>query len=87
MAERINKDEFVRRVAKRMKTDEATAQIWIEAVLDTMYDVFKSGKGITLPGFGGFYLDRRRDGCAFKFNPGQKLRALFGWSSTHKGHL
>lgn len=87
MAERINKDEFVRRVAKRMKTDEATAQIWVDAVLDTMLDVFKSGKGVTLPGFGGFYLDRRRHGCAFKFNPGQALRALFGWSSTHKAPL
>ena len=87
MADRINKDEFVRQVAKRMKTDEKTAQAWLDAVLDTMYDVFKSEKGITLPGFGGFYLERRRDGCVFKFNPGQKLRALFGWSTTHKGPL
>jgi len=87
MAQRINKDEFVRRVAERMKVKETTAQIWVDAVLDTMCDTFKRGKGITLPGFGGFYLDRRRDGCAFKFNPGQKLRALLGWSVTHKGRL
>jgi nucleoid DNA-binding protein len=87
MVQRIGKDEFVRRVAKRMKVGEAKAQVWVDAVLDTMYDAFKRGKGITLPGFGGFYLDRRRDGCAFKFNPGQKLRALLGWSSTHKGRL
>lgn len=85
MAQRINKDEFVRRVAKRMDADDATAQVWVDAVLDTMYATFKRGKGLTLPGFGGFYLDRRHDGCAFKFNPGQKLRALLGWSSTHKG--
>ena len=87
MAKRIDKDEFVQRVAERMKVKEATAQTWVDAVLDTMYDTFKRGKGITLPGFGGFYLDGRRDGCAFKFNPGQKLRALLGWSSTHKGRL
>ena len=37
---------------------------------------FRSGCGLTLPGFGGFYLDRRRESWAFKFNPGQKLRAL-----------
>jgi len=85
MAQRINKDEFVRRVARRMDTDDATAQVWVDAVLDTMYATFKGGKGLTLPGFGGFYLDRRRDGCGFKFNPGQKLRAVLGWSSTHKG--
>jgi len=68
-----------------MDTDDATAQVWVDAVLDTMYATFKGGKGLMLPGFGGFYLDRRRDGCAFKFNPGQKLRAVLGWSSTHKG--
>ena len=85
MAERINKDEFIRRIAKRMGTDENTAQAWLDAMLDTMIDVFKSEKGITLPGFGGFYLERRRTGCVFKFNPGQRLRALFGWSSTYKG--
>jgi hypothetical protein len=49
--------------------------------------VFKSGKGLSLSGFGGFYLDRRRESTAFKFNPGQKLRALFGWSSKYKGKL
>jgi len=85
VAQRISKDEFVRRVAKRMDADDTTAQVWVDAVLDTMYTTFKGGKGLTLPGFGGFYLDRRRDGCAFKFNPGQKLRAVLGWSSTHKG--
>jgi nucleoid DNA-binding protein len=87
MAKRINKDEFVRRVAERMKTKEATAQTWVDAVLDTRYDTFKRGKGITLPGFGGFYLDKRRNGCVFKFNPGRRLRAVLGWSSTHKGRL
>lgn len=85
MAERINKDEFVRRVAKRMKVSETRAQVWVDGVLDTMYDVFRSGKGVTLPGFGGFYLAKKREGCAFKFNPGQKLRALLGWSSTYRG--
>jgi len=87
MAKRIRKDEFVRQVAASMRVKEKTAQIWVDAVLDTMYDTFRGGKGITLPGFGSFYLEKRRDGCAFKFNPGQKLRALLGWSSTHKGPL
>ena len=85
MAERIKKEEFVRRLAKTMKTDEATAEAWLDATLEAMYQVFKSGKGLSLSGFGGFYLDRRRESTAFKFNPGQKLRALFGWSSQYKG--
>jgi DNA-binding protein HU-beta len=85
MAERIPKAEFVHRLALRMHTDDATAQAWVEAMLETLFETFQAGKGVTLPGFGGFYLARKREGWAFKFNPGQKLRALFGWSSSYKG--
>jgi DNA-binding protein HU-beta len=87
VAERIEKKEFVSRLAERMQTDEPTANLWLDGVLEEMYQTFRSGYGLTLPGFGGFYLDYRRDNWAFKFNPGQKLRALFGWSSTYRGPL
>jgi nucleoid DNA-binding protein len=62
-----------------METDEATAEAWLEATLEAMYQVFKSGKGISFAGFGGFYLDRRRESTAFKFNPeklGSPIRRL-----------
>lgn len=87
MAESIKKKEFATRLAEKMGVDVNTAEVWLDATLDEMYEVFKSGKGITLTGFGGFYLDQRRHGTAFKFNPGQKLKALFGWSSSYKGGL
>jgi nucleoid DNA-binding protein len=87
VAERIEKKEFVRRLADRMQTDEEMAVQWLDGVLDEMYQTFRSGYGLTLPGFGGFYLDQRRESWAFKFNPGQMLRALFGWSSTYRGPL
>jgi len=87
MAERIEKKEFIRRLAERMQTDEATATLWLDGVLEEMYKTFRSGCGLTLPGFGGFYLDQRRESWAFKFNPGQKLRALFGRSSSYRGPL
>jgi DNA-binding protein HU-beta len=87
VAERIEKKEFTRRLAGRMQTDEATAARWLDSVLEEMYQTFRSGYGLTLPGFGGFYLVRKREGWAFKFNPGQKLRALFGWSSSYRGPL
>jgi nucleoid DNA-binding protein len=87
VAECIEKKEFVSRLAERMQTDEPTANLWLDGVLEGMYQTFRSGYGLTLPGFGGFYLDYRRDSWAFKFNPGQKLRALFGWSSTYRGPL
>jgi DNA-binding protein HU-beta len=40
---------------------------------------------VTLSGYGNFYVRQERERWVFKFNPSQKLRALFGWSSTHKG--
>lgn len=85
MADRIEKKEFVRRVAARMGTDESQAAAWVDGILEEMYETFQSRHGLTLPGFGGFYLERRGDRIAFKFNPGQRLRALFGWSSTYTG--
>jgi DNA-binding protein HU-beta len=87
MAERIDKKEFAQRLAERMQVNEATAAAWLDGVIEEMYQTFRSGSGLTLPGFGGFYLDQRREGWAFKFNPGQKLRALFGWSSSYRGPL
>jgi nucleoid DNA-binding protein len=87
VAERIEKKEFVRRLAERMQTDEATAAQWLDSVLEEMYQTFRSGCGLTLPGFGGFYVQPKRGSWAFKFNPGQRLRALFGWSSSYRGPL
>jgi DNA-binding protein HU-beta len=87
MAGRVQKDEIVQRLAARMKTDKETATAWLDALLESLYEAFKAGKSVTLPGFGGFYVRPERDTWVFKFNPGQKLRALFGWSSTYKGKL
>ena len=87
MATAISKEEFIKRLAARMNTDEATAKEWLEGTTETLYETFKEKKGVSLKGFGSFYLDERGDSCAFKFNPSQKLRALLGWSSTYKGKL
>jgi nucleoid DNA-binding protein len=80
----ISKKEFISLLAKRMNTDETTAKLWIEGFNETLFDVFKTGQGVTIDGLGGFYLERKRSGVAFKFNPGQRLKALLGWSSTYK---
>ncbi len=87
MTERVQKREFIRRLAQRMHTDEATATLWVDAVVETVYDSLKAGESVTLPGFGGFYVRPEQESWVFKFNPGERLRALFGWSSTYKGKL
>ena len=84
---RIQKKEVVRRIAQRMGADEKMAEAWLDAFTDTLYEALKEGRSVTLPGLGGFYVRTERETWVFKFNPAQKLRALFGWSSTYKGKL
>ena len=78
------KKEFIALLAKRMKADEETAKLWIDAYTDTLIDIFKTGEGVTIDGLGGFYLKKRSDYTVFKFNPSQKLRYYLGWGSTYK---
>ena len=85
MTERIQKDELAQRLAERMHTDKATATGWIDAVVETLYESFQAGESVTLKGFGSFYVRPERSSWVFKFNPAQRLRALFGWSSSYKG--
>ena len=85
MSQRIQKREVARRLAARMNTDEEIASQWIDAMSDTLYEAFKAGESVTLECFGGFYVRPERESWVFRFNPGQKLRALFGWSSTYRG--
>jgi hypothetical protein len=87
MTDRLKKEDFVRLLATRMNTDEATATAWVDGIVETLFESFKDGKGVTLPGFGGFYVRPEPESWVFKFNPGQRLRALFGWSSTYSGKL
>jgi hypothetical protein len=87
MTDHLKKEDFVRLLATRMHADEATATVWLDGVVETLYESFKAGKGVTLPGFGDFYVRPEPESWVFKFDPGQRLRALFGWSSTYSGTL
>jgi DNA-binding protein HU-beta len=86
-AERIQKKKIAHRLAAHTRTDEAASAMWLDAMLDTLYESFKSGQSVTLSGFGDFYVRPERERYVFRFNPSQKLRALFGWSSTYRGNL
>jgi DNA-binding protein HU-beta len=86
MSERIDKKELVRRVSEQVK-ESATIETIVDATLEEIYEALKHGESVSLRNFGTFYVDWRRSGTVFKFNPGQRLRKLFGWSSTYKGEL
>lgn len=84
----VKKKEFVSLLAQKMKTDENTAEVWLDSVTETLLECFKQSRGVTITNLGNFYLRiTSRGDSVFRFNPSQKLRALFGWSSTYKGDL
>lgn len=84
----LKKKEFAHLLAQKMKTDEKTAEMWIDAFSDTLYECFKKQRGVVITHLGTFYLRiTSRGDSIFRFNPSQKLRLLFGWSSTYKGNL
>ena len=87
MSDRIEREELIRLVAQRTGQDVETVDKVIDAFLDEIYQAIKRGQGVTLKGFGGFYVRTESESWVFKFNPCQKWRALFGWSSTYKGEL
>jgi DNA-binding protein HU-beta len=87
MAERVDKPELVQRVARRLDRDGETVAEVVDGFLDEIYAAVKGGDSVSLRGFGSFYVRAERDSWVFKFNPSQRLRALFGWSSTYRGPL
>jgi DNA-binding protein HU-beta len=85
MADRVEKPESARLAAQRVRRDdEAVAEV-VDAFLEEIYEALKRGHSVSLRGFGSFYVRQERDGWVFRFHPSQRLRALFGWSSTHRG--
>jgi DNA-binding protein HU-beta len=80
MDDRIQKGEVARRMARRMHTDEKTAEVWIDAFVESLYDSFRVGESVTIRGFGNFYVREERSQWVFKFNPAQRLRSILGWS-------
>ncbi|MBS1795496.1 MAG: HU family DNA-binding protein [Acidobacteria bacterium] len=86
MSANIKKKEFAALPAQKMNVGDKTAEMWIDAFIDTLFDCLGRGRGVVLTNLGTFYLRITvRGESVFKFLPSQKLRALFGWSSTYKG--
>ena len=75
----VTKREFTQQLATKMGATEKEAAKWVEAYTETLIDVFKTGKGVTINGLGGFHLSGGYRGTIFKFNPSQRIKKLMGW--------
>jgi DNA-binding protein HU-beta len=83
----MNKKDWIKAVAKETGQPETLVGTILDAGLEAIYQSMKREEKVTLQNFGTFYIDVRRSGTVFKFNPSQKWKALFGWSSTYRGEL
>lgn len=83
----IKKEDLIHRVAQRLDTDAELAERFVDATLEEIYQAIKNGECVSLRNFGTFYVRPERRSWVFRFNPSQRLRKLFGWSSTYKGEL
>jgi DNA-binding protein HU-beta len=83
----INKAELIQRAATQSGLNPHTVGLAFDAVLEEIYASLKQGESVSLRDFGTFYIRPECNGTAFKFNPSQRLRKLFGWSSTYKGEI
>ncbi len=87
MSDRIEKDELVERIARRTGNSARTIEKIVDAMLEEIYEALKHEERVSLRNFGTFYVRRERQSWVFKFNASQRLRKLFGWTSTYKGEL
>ncbi len=83
----MNKKEWIKSVAKETDEPKELVAIILETGLEEIYQSMKREEKVTLRDFGTFYIDARRSGTVFKFNPSAKWKALFGWASSYKGKL
>lgn len=81
----MDKKELVQKIAVRTGKDAATVTAIVDVMLDEIYESLKRCESVTLREFGTFYIRNGHGQQVFKFNPSQRLRSLFGWSSTYKG--
>ena len=83
----MNKKEWIKAVAKKTEHPAHLIETILDVGLEEIYQSMKREEKVTLQNFGTFYIDVRHSGTVFKFNPSQKWKALFGWSSSYKGKL
>lgn len=84
MSSNINKKELTQRIAKRLGIEPKAVAPIVDATLEEIVESLERRQGVTLRNFGTFYIKEKRSGTIFKFNPSQRLRAIFGWLSTYQ---
>ena len=80
---RIDKKELAYRISERIPKGTGIVEEIVDATLEEIYEALKQEECVSLRNFGTFYVRLERDSWVFRFNPSQRLRKLFGWSSPY----
>ena len=84
----MNEKELIPNIAGEAGVEIEIAERVFNATIEQIVQSLKSCESVTIRDFGRFYIrpgDSRT--MVFKFSPSQRLRKIFGWSSTYKGKV
>ena len=80
--------ELIQKIATRLGKSEEEVGLVVNAWIEEIVASLRRVESVTIRNFGTFDI---REGSGrtrvFKFSPSQRLRKLFGWSSTYKGDV
>jgi DNA-binding protein HU-beta len=84
----MNEKEIIQNIVKETGTEIKTVESVFNATIEEIVQSLKRCDSVTIRNFGRFYIDQRHSNTmVFKFSPSQRLRKIFGWTSTYKGKI
>ena len=84
----MNEKELIQNIVKETGIETKTVENVFNITIEQIVQSLKHCEGVTIRNFGRFYIDQGHGKTKiFKFSPSQRLRKIFGWSSTYKGEV
>ena len=85
----MNEKELIPKIVEETGVKAEVVQKVFDAAVEQITQALKDCESVTIRNFGRFYvrMGYHSDSMVFKFSPAQRLRKIFGWSSTYKGEV
>ena len=84
----MNEKELIQNIIKETGIETKTVESVFNVTIEQIVQSLKRCDSVSIRNFGRFYIDQRHGNTmVFKFSPSQRLRKIFGWSSTYKGEI
>jgi DNA-binding protein HU-beta len=81
MVNRITEKEIITAIAQQTGINESLIKKIFESVFVEIVKNLDQRRTVTVKDFGTFYIKPTELTRTFKFNPGQRLRSVLGWST------